>query len=329
MRYVPYYFERRLIDSVDIGRRKVQMYDFAEFWSKNDRRLLTDVVSEHDDKVGLAKGMVHVVSRRERSRADIHLRAFVFYAFSHLGRNERHAGLLKERSELLADKAAVRAGRDNEYRILGIFYHAGSLLDSFWIWSGTANFYRKHRDSCCHFGRDVFGQFDMHCTRTFCLGELHRLADHAWDAVGRHYGGGIFRDGAHHFDNIEYLELSLLAALYRFLPRDGEYWHAAELGIRHSCEEIGCAGPESRDRDADLAGQAPDCRGHKYCGLLVTRDDELYRTRAESLHEREVFLARHAEDILDPFLFKALNEYLRGGVFCMFHSYKSLSKIAP
>jgi hypothetical protein len=74
-------------------------------------------------------------------------------------------------------------------------------------------------------------------------------------------------------------------------------------------------GPRVERHTPGFAGEAAVNVGHKGRALLVPCRDELDGAVEERIHDIDVLLARHAENIFDPFILEAFYKQL-----CGFHS---------
>jgi hypothetical protein len=93
-----------------------------------------------------------------------------------------------------------------------------------------------------------------------------------------------------------------------FLAGQHQHRHGAEMGIGRGGGEIQRAGPERRQADAGMAGQAAVGRGHEGGGLLVPGQYELYLRMAQRFQDVEVFFARQREDAVDAFVFQCRDQ---------------------
>ena len=158
---------------------------------------------------------------------------------------------------------------------------------------------------------DVLGELEVHRARTLLLREPKCLPDARRDRVRRHDGARVLRERTHHVDDVDDLEVPLLARSDRLLARDHEHRHPAELRVRRGGHEVGRPRPQRRETDARSPRQAAPGRGHEAGGLLVARDDQSDARRAQRLEEIEVLLARETEDVGHALRREGLHEKVR------------------
>ena len=121
---------------------------------------------------------------------------------------------------------------------------------------------------------DVLGKLQMRGARPFLLGHAKCLSDTRRDVCTADELLRVLRQRPHHVDDIDDLELPLLAGLDRLLSGEHQHRHAAELRIGGGGDEIRRTRAERRQTDAGASGQPAVGRGHESCGLLVPRQDE-------------------------------------------------------
>ena len=150
----------------------------------------------------------------------------------------------------------------------------------------------------------------MDCAGSFFLGQTDRFADGRGDIGPVNDLAGIFRDGSHHLDDIDDLELRLFAFFDGLLARNHHHRHGAELGIRSGRHEIGRARSERRKADTDSSGESSDRRCHESGALFVARDDELDVGVPKTFEQVQVLFTRDPEYVLDALALERLHHQI-------------------
>ncbi len=102
--------------------------------------------------------------------------------------------------------------------------------------------------------------------------------------------------------------MALFGCLDRFLAGDHQHGHAAELSVRSGGHEVGRARTERGQAHAGLAGETSVGRGHESRALLVARQDQLDRRRAQRFEQIEIFFAGNPEHVFHVFGFECFHE---------------------
>jgi hypothetical protein len=96
------------------------------------------------------------------------------------------------------------------------------------------------------------------------------------------------------------------------LASDGDDGCSVHVGVRDSRDQICRTRPERRHAHAGAPGQAPVHVGHERGALLVVSGDEFDGAVQQCIHHVDVLFAGNAEDVLDTFVFQALDEQFSG-----------------
>ena len=83
------------------------------------------------------------------------------------------------------------------------------------------------------------------------------------------------------------------------------------MRIGRARREIERARPKCRQADARLARQSTMCRRHEGRGLLMTGQHQLDAGGPQRFQQVEIFLAWHAEDALNAFVFQRGDKKVR------------------
>ena len=281
----------------------------------DEGRLLDRVVADRDDQVGLVDRPVDIVPLRQGGRAHVEVGSAGDGALAHLGVEERQAGAAHEAGERLDEAGTVAAGADHDQRPLGRQDHLRRAIecqpdarpDGRSGGPGTIGALGR----IDFLGRDVLRQFEVHRPGPLLHRDPEGIPHDGRDAgraddLARHLGERLHRG-----DDVDDLEPRLPGRLDGLLPGDHDHRHGAEMRVGGARREVQRARPEGRDADAGAAGQpAVGCR-HEGRGLLVPRENELDRGRAQRLDHVEVLLARDAEDAVDALVLERRNQKIR------------------
>jgi hypothetical protein len=80
------------------------------------------------------------------------------------------------------------------------------------------------------------------------------------------------------------------------------------VGVGDAGHQVGGARTQCRQTDAGVTRESSVHIRHKGGALFVTRGDEANTGVQQRVHQVEVLLARHAEDVLDTLVFEAFNQ---------------------
>jgi LysR family transcriptional regulator, cyn operon transcriptional activator len=300
VRDVAHHLDLREVDRVDLRRREVHVDDRPVSWAHHERRLLDDVVADVDDAVGRVDRAVDEVAVRERGAAEPERVGLVDDPLAHLGAQERYACAVDERAEHLGRELAVCARADHQQRAPRRRDRLDRLGHRALVRDRPPRLAGRQGRGVGVLPRDVLGQLEVRGAGALLLGPPERVADGAGHVVGRDQRPGVLGERAHHADDIDDLEMPLLAGLDRLLPGDHHHRHRAELGVGGGGDEVGGAGAERRQADARVAGQPPPGRRHEPRGLLVSRHNQPHAGVPQRLEQVEVLLARQPEHVANP-----------------------------
>jgi hypothetical protein len=160
--------------------------------------------------------------------------------------------------------------------------------------------------------RDVFGQLEVRGARPLFLRDSKRLAHARRNALRMHDLVRALGDRPHQLDDVDDLELALLALGDRLLPGEHQHRHRTELRIRRRSHQVRGAGTERREAHARFAGETAVRRGHEAGRLLVPRQDQADARAAQRLEHVEVLFTGHAEDVLHALVLERFDQQVRG-----------------
>ena len=163
-----------------------------------------------------------------------------------------------------------------------------------------------------HLG-DVLRKVDEAAAGLLGLRDLERLAHDLWNDVRRQHLSAVLGDRLEHADQIEDLVAFLVQSRGRSLAGDRHQRCAVHVGVGHTGDQVGRAGPQSGETDARLSGQPSIDVGHEGSALFVPGRDEFDLAVEQGVHHVDVLFTGNSEDVLDAFVFEAFDEELGCG----------------
>ena len=306
-------FKLGKIDLIHFGRFKIDMDDLLAILLHKEGRLFNHVMTGIDYQVGAVDGAMEIIAVRQCGGADIFRMIAANDALAHLGVEKGDAGFIDKATQCIDDLFPVGAGADQQKRPLGVVDHFLGRVQGLGVAVGPADFIDLEKMGVPGLeGGDVLGQLQMHSTGAFLFGNAECLSDKARNGAGCDDLMGHFGDRLHHGDNVDDLKTPLLAHGDRFLAGDHQHRHGAQLGVGRGGDEIGGAGAEGGQADAGSTRQPAVSCCHETRPLFVACQDEFDFRVSKAFEKIEVFLAGHAENIFDIFIFEGTDQEVGG-----------------
>ncbi len=165
-------------------------------------------------------------------------RIHVDAALGHKGADNSDAGAFAQTSQLFGGAAPDTAVARQNHRTLGGDQHLVGALDDSRDRFRTVKASRWHRTFTGVVVREVFREFDVHCTAFFHARDAYSLADDFWNGIGVAYRNRPFGNGFKHADHIHDLVRLFMQTAGRALT--GQYQHggAVHIGIGDAGNQV-------------------------------------------------------------------------------------------